>query len=742
VSEPGHDSETGARGRGRRAAALAAEQQVVDRVHARIDDLRQRAARRARDAGADRSGSTFQARFERDVVAHHQAARAARLSFGDAEQVVFGRLDTAAGETVRVGRAGVLDDDGDALLVDWRAPSAEPFYRATAAHPMDVARRRRLVADGQRVRDLDDELLDADAAERLGLEAVTGQGALLAALERTRTGSMRDIVATIQADQDEIIRSPVGGTLVVAGGPGTGKTVVALHRVAYLLYTHRERMSGRGILVVGPSTAFTRYVERVLPALGEDRAVLRSLGQFAGAGVPVQGWDRPEVAAVSGSAVMAQVLQRLLRHAMPPIPPTTRVVVDGLAVPVPGREVARSRDRLLGRVQPGIEGRRYHDRVDQAEAAMREVLWRGWARAAREAGMRVPDKREGTGFDQRASEAAGIELLRRCHWPELDPVEVLGALVDGRIDLDEVADGLLDPDQRALLKQAWDGRTRPTADDVALLDELDALLGPGPTERRAQQRREEDGGLRVGLDDAVPVEPPPIDGRRYDEFAHVVVDEAQDLSPMQWRMVARRGAYASWTVVGDLAQRSRTAEPSTWQDIAALIGRRQVQVRTLRVNYRTPAEVVDLAREVLQAAGLDPALAPEAVRATGQRPVLVRADDVDAAALDAAVDALERTAGTVCVVAEDARVRSLAEALAERVAGEDLARLSVHDPRTVKGLEFDEVVVVAPDELVAASSVGGHALYVAVTRTTTGLVLVATPGADVPGAAACADGFT
>lgn len=723
MSEPGAQD---------RSAALAEEQAAVDVVHARVDELRDRAVRRSRAAGSDRSGSTFQARYERDVLAHHHASRAARLSFGDAEQVVFGRLDTDVGETVRVGRVSVVDDEGDSLLVDWRAPAAEAFYRATAAHPMAVARRRQLVAQGQRVRDLDDELLDVDAAERLGLDAVTGQGALLAALERTRTGHMRDIVATIQADQDEIIRSEAGGTLVVAGGPGTGKTVVALHRVAYLLYTHRERMAGRGVLVVGPSNAFTRYVERVLPALGEDRAVLRSLAGFAPAGVPVRGWDRPEVAAVSGSAVMAEVCRRLLGAAVPPIPPTTRVVVDDLAVDVPARDVARSRERLLRRVEPGVEGRRYHDRAHAAEQAMREVLWSAWARRARSTGMRVPDSREGTGFDQRASEAPGIELLRRCHWPDMHPVSVLGALIDGRIDLDDVAGDLLDDEQRAVLRAAWDGRTAPTIDDVALLDELDALLGPPPKERAARAEvAVGDGGLRVGLDDGPAPEGPDLRSRRYDEFAHVVVDEAQDLSPMQWRMVARRGAYASWTVVGDLAQRSRTAEPSTWEEVAALIGRRQVAIRTLRVNYRTPAEVVDVARDVLRAAGLDPALAPEAVRSIGERPLLRRTGDLTAACIAAVATALERQEGTVAVIAEDDRIEEL------RAVLPDDERLVVHDPRTVKGLEFDEVVVVAPDELVAASSIGAHTLYVAVTRTTTRLTLLASPGVDVPGAAAC-----
>lgn len=450
-----------------RATELAEVQRAVDRIHDRIDDLRARARARALDAGADHSGSTFQETYQRDVVAHHQAVRAARLAFGDVEQVVFGQLDTVTGETRRVGRAAVIGGGGDVMLVDWRADAAEPFYRATNADPMDVARRRRYVAEGRTVRDLDDELLDTAAAERLGLSALSGQGALMAALERTRTGHMRDIVATIQADQDRIIRSEASGTLVVTGGPGTGKTVVALHRVAYLLYTHRHRLAGRGVLVVGPSRAFSTYVERVLPALGEDRAVMRSLDGFVPTGVEVRGWDAPEVAAITGSLRMVDVCARLLRASLPPLPPTTRVLVERVAVDVPARRLEAVRRRLLRRVAAG-DGRRYHDRSAAAEEALLGALHTAWAEVATDRLERSVDRYE-VDFDEQVAGTASVELLRRSFWPPLSPVRVLGTLVDGDVPLARVADGLLDEDEQATLRAAWTGRTHPTGDDVALL---------------------------------------------------------------------------------------------------------------------------------------------------------------------------------------------------------------------------------------------------------------------------------
>lgn len=732
---PAGDARTVEPEAGAKRAAMAAEQAHLDRIHDRVEELRRRADARAAEAAADHSGSTFQARFERDVTAHHHASRAARYTFGDVESLAFGRLDLTDGEHLHVGRVSVVDDTGDVVLVDWRAPASAAFYQATAASPMDVARRRTLVTRGRSVRDLDDELLDDDAAERLGLESVTGQGALLAALAKTRTAHMRDIVATIQADQDRIIRSPATGTLVVTGGPGTGKTVVALHRVAYLLYGDRDRFEGRGILVVGPSQAFTEYTARVLPSLGEDRAVQRSLDGFAPRGTRVAGWDEPDVAAVKGDLAMVEFCRRAVAAAVPALPPVTRVSFEGTTAEVDARTLGQVRRRLLGRTSADRDQTTYHGRAAAADEALRAALWKSWRSARRASGERPPEDRFGTGFDQALDDAAQVTMLRRCFWPALDPADVLQAVAAGDVDLDRLADGLLDPAQRRLLREAWSAADTWTVDDVALLDEVRAVLGSEP-ESPPDAARDNDPGLRVTGDPVLAhVEHADVEDDDYRDFAHVVVDEAQDLTPMQWRMVARRGPYASWTVVGDLAQRSRVAEPRDWDAVARLIGRRQVAVQSLTVNYRTPIEIVEVARAVLAAAGHDPDTVPTAVRESGHRPVLHRSDDVAATAIRAAVDAARRADGTVVLIAPPARVPDLAAHLDRDVSDRDLReRMRVLDARTVKGLEFDDVVVVEPDRIAAASAVGLHQLYVAVTRATRSLTVVAAPGAEVPGA--------
>jgi DNA helicase IV len=723
---------------GAKQRAIAQEQAHLDRVHDRVEELRRRADERLAEATADRSGSTFQARFERDVTAHHHAARAARYTFGDVESLAFGRLDLDDGESLHVGRVSVVDADGEVVLVDWRAPASAAFYQATAANPLGVVRRRTLVTRGREVRDLDDELLDLDAADRLGLHAVTGQGSLLASLSRTRTGTMRDIVATIQADQDRIIRAPATGTLVVTGGPGTGKTVVALHRVASLLYRDRERFEGRGVLVVGPSPAFTEYTSRVLPSLGEDRAVQRPLATLAPPGIEVRGWDDIEVARVKGDLTMVEVLPRVLAAALPPIPPDTRVSFEGTTVVVDASSITSLRRRLLSRVRAGAEPTTYHGRSATADEALRAALWKRWRGAHRRTGARVPDERAGTGFDEALDDAASVTMLRRCYWPLLRPGEVLAALATGAVDLAEVVDGRFPAEDVALLREAWSAADTWTTDDVALLDEMAALLGPHPRERSATDTRRDDGGIQLTSDRlTVVADQADVTASGYRDFAHVVVDEAQDLTPMQWRAVARRGPYASWTVVGDLAQRSRVAEPRTWEEIAALIGRRQVTITGLTVNYRTPTEIAALATDVLVAAGHDPASAPEAIRSTGERPLLRRREDPLAALPERVAELLAERDGTLAVIVPLEDVGTATAGVETALAPELRSRVRVLDPRTAKGLEFDDVVVVRPERIVTESSVGTHQLYVAVTRATRSLTLLVSPTGEVPGAARC-----
>lgn len=692
-------------GPGPRRAAVAAEQAHLDRAVRRVAELRDRAEGRLAEVQGDRLGSTFSAQFERDVLAHHEASRVSRFTLGDREALLFGRLDLDDGESLPIGRLSVMDEDGT-VLVDWRAPAAAPFYRATAARPEGVVRRRTILAEGPRVLDVTDELLDGPAAERLGLEAVTGEGALLASLERTRDHTMRDIVATIQADQDRIIRAPAAGTLVVTGGPGTGKTVVALHRVALLLYRDRERLEARGVLVVGPSRTFTEYTRRVLPSLGEDRVVQRPLEALGPPGLTVVGWDAPPVAAVKGAGAMAGACRRMVVAALPPLPARTRFTVAGTAAEVAGRDLDRLRRRLLGRVDAAAPAARYHARRRAAVEALLQALRTAWddRRAAQPTAATDP----GTAtFAELVVEAPEVRMLLHAFWPDLTAEDVLHPYRRGERRLEDVADEVAPAAALDEVHRAWAAAEGWTVEDVAILDELDALLGPvAPT--------------------AEPDEPtrPDLADRWYADFGHVVVDEAQDLSELQWRAVVRRGPYASWTVVGDLAQRARDAAPRTWEEVAALIGRRAVTIERLDVNYRTPSELAPLARRALAAAGHDPDAFPRTVRPGGHPPRRVVAEDPAGAGLAVALRDLAAGTGSVGVLAAVPDLSACTATVAATLAAERATDVRVLDPRRAKGLEFDDVVVVAPEHVLTGSEVGAHDLYVALTRATRRLVVV------------------
>jgi DNA helicase IV len=700
-----------------RARAVEAEQAHLDRIQARVEHLRSQAERRLAEISSARLGATFAAQFERDVSAHHQAGRVARYTVGDHEALLFGRLDLSDGDTLPIGRVSVIDHD-DVLLVDWRAPAAAPFYRATAAQPEGVARRRTILADGPRVVDVMDELVDAVAAERLGLEATTGEGALLAALERTHVHGMRDIVATIQRDQDRIIRAPATGTMIVTGGPGTGKTVVALHRVAYLLYEDRERYEGRGVLVVGPSRNFTDHTRRVLPSLGEDRVVQRPLEALGPSGLRVVGWDTPDVADVKGDPRMIDVCRRMLAAALPPVPDSVSFTVSGTSASLGRGSLDAIRQRALARIDPARPATRYHARTaavtDQLVAALR-TAWDA-RRAEHRTATADPSPEQ---FRDQALESPAVRMLMNAFWPRLVSEEVLGDYARGARPLDDVAGGLLDPGESALVRRSWASAQGWSVEDVALIDELDALLGD--PERGVEQR--EDGTSDVDIED-----------RWYADFAHVVVDEAQDLSPMQWRAVVRRGPFASWTVVGDLAQRARDTHPRTWQDVATLIGRRHVVIEELATNYRTPTELAPLARRALALAGHDPDGFPTTVRSNGREPVLVVSAEPLGDGLAEALRRIEATdapAGTIGVVVP---VEVLAEVSARLAAGESAGLaddVRVLDARRVKGLEFDDLVVVAPERILLASPLGAHDLYVALTRATRSMHVV-TSEPDLP----------
>ena len=715
------------------AHELAIEQEHSDRAHARLDELRAEARRALTEVERNRGGS-HQAVFERDVFAHAAATRRAELDSAD-DGLVFGRLDHTDGTTLRIGRIGVRTAELDPLVVDWRAPAAAAFYRATPVEPLDIARRRTITSSGRKVTGINDELLDPDGAGRLETSSVVGEGSFLTALARERGPHMLDIAATIAREQDEIIRAKDDGAVLVTGGPGTGKTAVALHRVAYLMYAHRDRYARRGVLVVGPSGVFIRNISQVLPTLGETSATLASLGELV-PGAATTRTDPPDVAVAKGSAAMAGVLRHTVDRVARARPPRD------LRLTYRGHEVVVPASAIEGRLRQLMGSSRAHNSLRRAAAtALGDLVWSTWSRAARATDWRQDTRsalREELSFS--LAEEPRFRALLDDVWPVLTGRQVLDALRSGAVPVAEVARGRLHPEQVALLADTWGAADWPdpsdhddddpptvplTVAEVALLDELVDLLGDTPSgdpygapEEEVEDEYEEIAEVTTFADRTARRGARPFD-EAHRGYAHVVVDEAQDVSPMQWRMLARRGRGATWTVVGDWAQSAWSNVDDIRTAMHAAVGRRGVTEFELTTNYRTTGSVAELAARILQ--HVDPTLAPpRAVRDRGDE-VQVHASvtDLRTALLAATAELLDAMPGSVGVIAP----HTLAEDARAWLAGVD-SRLVVVNPWEAKGLEYDGCVVLAPEALVAEASAGMRALYVAVTRATRRLVVL------------------
>lgn len=728
--------------------ALDTEQRVVSRLYARLDAARERAESALRTVHR-RGGGTSQAMVEREALAAEQARRLAQLN-GVERGLCFGRIDDRDGRTVYIGRIGLRDEEGTSVLIDWRAPAARAFYQATATDPGPLVRRRHLHLRGRTVTGLDDEVFDLEGMSEGERGTLVGEAALLAALRRGRTGRMTDVVATIQAEQDRVIRAGLQGALVVQGGPGTGKTVAALHRAAYLLYAHRDTLERRGVLVVGPNAMFLRYISRVLPSLGETQVVMVTPGELF-PGVRATETDPPATAVVKGDLRMAELVAAAVRDRQR-VPDGELVVeLDGLRLRVPHETCRRHRDRARAVRLPHNMARKLY------VTEMLKELARAEARALEE-GLRLaemdldPEDRELAGPLHLEDDLDELDLVVASErlwaqpevrvaldglWPELTPQRLISELLSSPETLESLAPSGLD--WRALVRPA--GATW-TAGDVPLLDEAAELLGEDDSAARAAHRRAEEdlrerelyaqevlvttGVLEEGVFERADV----LADRHADDgtglttaeraardrtwaYGHVIVDEAQELSAMAWRTVMRRVPAKSLTVVGDIAQTGSAAGARSWGEVLDPYLEGRWREERLEVNYRTPAEIMAVAADVL--AAIDPSLVP---------PRSVREGEAPPRAVRAGLAQLPELAREELAAIGDGRVGVLVpDALHARAAAlfpdQGLeAPVAVLTVTQAKGLEFDAVIVLDPAGILAQSPQGTRDLYVAITRAT------------------------
>jgi DNA helicase IV len=756
-------------------AELNREQAYILLLYTRLDDLRERASHRM--AGVlQQTGGTHQARVERESFSAHYRQQLAQLDAAE-NGLCFGRLEFASSELRYIGRLGIHSDtdDYEQLLMDWRADAARPFYLATAASPGDVRVRRHIKTRGRTVVSLDDEVLDLAVADPSRHEGLTGESALLAAMNASRTGTMSDIVETIQAEQDVIIRAQMGGALVVQGGPGTGKTAVALHRAAYLLYTYRRQLEKRGVLVVGPNATFLRYIGQVLPSLGETSVLLSTIGDLF-PGVTATAIEPAEAAAIKGRAAMARVIAAAVRarQHVPPEPVEIRADIARIRlVATSGREDSPSelsaeagRLRLAPRVieRAGERARRSRRPHNQARSIFAREVINALTRqlAARigtdvRTGELLMDTDDVTDLRQELRSDPSVRSAIAELWPFLTPQQLVGELLADPDRLAAAAPRLSAEDRAALLREPGAPWTQA---DVPLLDEAAELLGQDNRASRAtaaQQRRREEAYAQgvldiIGRDEEADAEvlmaADLVDASRLAArfeaeenrtaaeraaadrtwtFGHVIVDEAQELSPMAWRMLMRRCPARSLTIVGDVAQTGDLAGSTSWHDALDAYLPDRWLLFPLTVNYRTPAEVMVIAADVL--AEIDPtAQPPRSVRESGHLPWQLQAEPAElaTAVAQSAVGLSEQAGdGKLAVIVPDDLAAELGPVVAAAVPGTAIGAdpdltspVVVLTVQQAKGLEFDCVLIVEPGRLLAASPRGLNDLYVALTRAT------------------------
>lgn len=690
---------------------LAEEQQFIDHAYECLEQTR-KDAWQIREMNEASTGGTFQARYERNAFDEVLVGRLTQLDLGDSA-LVFGRIDrlTESPETFEsfhIGRVAVADSNREPVVVDWRAPVAEPFYRATGRETMGLARRRHFAVQGQQLLGIEDELFGAghlgvghddglDGEPTKSTPTLRGYSTLLSVLSRGRTGQLGDIVATIQAEQDEIIRSAQQGVLVVEGGPGTGKTVVALHRAAYLLYTFRFPLEDQGVLVVGPNRVFLRYIERVLPSLGEagvEQVVLADL--VRGHSYSVK--DHESVARIKGDLRMAKIVTNAVGDRQRALRKDVEIGFGAGYLRLTSRESA-----VIVR-----EARRRFRRHNAAHHWVETEIVTAMIASSHNQELDLESTRDAL------RDFKEFQAVVNYMWPILTPAELLHDLYSSKALMRLAA-------QKECSSQEYESLYRPRADslaevkfsdaDVAVLDEALAVLGPRP---RRNGRINDADEIRT--------------------YGHIVIDEVQDLSPMQLRMISRRSLNGAMTIVGDIAQATSAHAPATWKEVLAHLPKKNPsRIIGLTVGYRIPKQIMDLATRVMQAAAPSQ-VAPVSVREGEQGPEFVACQGKDL--LPSLITETKRlisevSDGNIAIVCPDAMSEEICQAL--ELAKIEFGRagssgiesgLTVVPVSVVKGLELDGVIVVEPAKIVAAQTHGLRALYVALTRSTRRLSVV------------------
>lgn len=705
---------------------LRKEQDFVDTAYEVLDELRKRYREHQRTAEASKWRNTPQALTERDAFAAHWGDEASRLE-SIVDGLVFGRIDNTDDSTHYIGRIGLRDQGGDQILIDWRAPASRPFYQATGANPQDVVRRRHIRTRGRAVIGVEDELLNTDSKPD-GKLVFQGEGALMQALSEARDGQMSDIVSTIQAEQDAIIRRGSDGLLVIQGGPGTGKTAVALHRAAYLLYAERARLESSGVLIVGPSNIFLRYIDQVLPSLGENGVVSTTIGRLL-PGYSAIAQDSSQAREIKGRMAWVDIAKRAVRS-FERVPNDTPLSIASYRVTLRSETVKAARASARRSGKPHNEA------------------WEGFALELMDDLARQMNEQVGASehLSWYHDYIRGSKEARRAinlAWLPVSALQVLEKLYANETFLEQMAPELTESERAAIRRLRGSALTES---DIPILDELEELLGALPSAsasanaREQARKREIDAageaiaamGLGHGMVSAsmlaeraagegsdLTLSQRALRDRTW-AYGHVIVDEAQELSPLAWNSLLRRCPSRSFTVTGDLDQRSSAGRAKSWSDVLGPAMRAYQGEEILTVSYRTPAAILDRANALMDELGTP-----------AHYPLVAARDVVDAYAktttggsvqeLQAVVKAEDAMLskrvgagnGRIAVIASPTSIRHLREACGWGSSLDE--RICLITPVESKGLEFDTVILWEPNEIIADSP---GDIYVALTRPT------------------------